>query len=335
VNNNLPIEIKEFMTNANDGPDHDARFDQANAWYFRLNASDVSETEKAAFEAWLGDCPANREAWDEATSLALMLRAPARRVHDSMQRTAQVRSGRPRRRAGRGFLAGAAALSLLIIGIVQGPLLYQNAIADYRTGVGQTQTVALSDGSRIELNTNSAISIDLSGNRRQVTLLRGEAYFVVGHADARPFVVGAADRDIHDIGTAFNVDLSTSWNVTVAEGIVEIRPHGAEQEGTRVDAGQSLAIVDGSEKLRDVADVPASLAWRNGQLIFTSRPLGEVMAELNRYYRGQFVIANPAVRDMVVSGVLDIGTRQDLPEVLSTIFHVRSVSISRYLLVMY
>lgn len=325
------------MTKSNDQQDSDARFDEANAWYFRLSAPDATKKDQQAFEAWLGLCPANRQAWDETKALMSALRSPARRVHRQIVNDARLRSGKRPRLLRRlpAAIGGLATIGLVLITAFQGPTLLQNATADYYTTVGERRVVDLPDGSSIELNTNSAIRLDFSGDERRLDLLRGEAFFVVGKRDDRPFVVTAADRDIHDIGTAFNVDLSAASSLIVEEGIVQVRGLNGKQGGTVVEAGQSLRWTASAEQVSSINDMPASLAWRNGQLIFTGKRLGEVVSELNRYYRGQFVIANPTIRDAVFSGVLDIGKREDMLSALKAIFDVTSVSITPYLVVMY
>ncbi|MEP9370460.1 FecR domain-containing protein [Xanthobacter sp. VNH20] len=58
--------------------------------------------------------------------------------------------------------------------------------ADYIAPVGERRTVALGDGSMVELNTDTAMAVDLQAGRRSVRLFRGKAFFQVTHDPQRP-----------------------------------------------------------------------------------------------------------------------------------------------------
>ena len=73
----------------------------------------------------------------------------------------------------------------------------------YSTGIGVRETIALPDGSQIELNTDTSVRLAEDGLHRHVTLDRGEAFFQVKHDATHPFVVvrrqSARDRPRHQI----------------------------------------------------------------------------------------------------------------------------------------
>jgi transmembrane sensor len=50
-------------------------------------------------------------------------------------------------------------------------------------------------------------------------------------------------------------------------------------------------------------DTQAATAWQRGKLVFQNRPLGEVLAELNRYHHGYFTINDSAITQRRVNGV--------------------------------
>ena len=58
----------------------------------------------------------------------------------------------------------------------------------YSTGVGQTFTARLDDGTRVQLNTDSAVRVRFDKGQRKVVLMRGQAFFDVAHDAAHPFV---------------------------------------------------------------------------------------------------------------------------------------------------
>src|SRR5262249_15429799 len=61
----------------------------------------------------------------------------------------------------------------------------------YRTVVGAFRRIPLDDGSTVELNTNTVVRIALTKERREITLIQGEAHFDVESAATRPFIVHA------------------------------------------------------------------------------------------------------------------------------------------------
>ena len=100
------------------------------------------------------------------------------------------------------------------------------------TGIGEHQTVSLSDGSIVDLNTDTILRVSLDSDARQVDLDRGEALFNVVHNPTRPFSVGAGRSRVEAVGTKFSVlDRSDGgMTTTVTEGDVRVyAPSDASQ----------------------------------------------------------------------------------------------------------
>jgi len=157
---------------------------------------------------------------------------------------------------------------------------------EYRTAVGQRDSVRLSDGSRVVLAPGSRLLVAASfgADARDVTL-EGAAFFEVVHDDARPFTVHAGETAIRDIGTAFSVKtgLDGVISVAVTHGIVSVgnaaTPSPVElREGDRgVVTGGQVAVARGVVTKEEVA-------WTQGQLAYRDAPLSEVRADLTRWY---------------------------------------------------
>lgn len=93
----------------------------------------------------------------------------------------------------------------------------------YATSIGEQRTVALRDGSIVQLNTDSQLKLRMTDAARELRLMRGEALFTVHHDPQRPFRVHTNDAVIRAIGTQFNVrHHSAGTRVAVLEGIVEV-----------------------------------------------------------------------------------------------------------------
>jgi transmembrane sensor len=196
----------------------------------------------------------------------------------------------------------------------------------YATAPGETRTVALADGSRIVLNSGTRLSVALTNQRRSVTLDRGEAAFAVAHDPARPFVVAAADRQIRDIGTEFNV-LRTDGRltVTVRQGVVAVDPAPqAQGETMQLTAGQQLVHAEGQAASTIAAvDPEHAFAWRAGRLVYQDRPLGEVAADLGRYFQRPIHV-DAAIVSMRFTGVLFIDDQEAMVRRLEKFLPIRA-----------
>ncbi len=230
--------------------------------------------------------------------------------------------------AGRGLFMLLAAGALVLAGMVGWSLLGDGA--DYRTAVGEAQTVVLDDGSRMSLNTDTRVSVDFGARQRSVRIDSGEVAFEVAKDAGRPFVVRAAGSEVVALGTVFSVRLvpqgpgaKASLAVTLVEGQVELRA----AEGVPSDAvapARPLVLQPGERVLlsRPVAEGGAAvlaqrldhprleqvLAWQRNEVVFEQATLAEAVAEMNRYSRTPVVLVGSlAGADAQVSGQFRTG----------------------------
>ena len=208
--------------------------DEAAQWVWRLDAEDVSPEMQADYQAWLGADARHRAAIDEYSKVWRRLDDLAALKSDSKVRT--VRHGVDEEERQRRFpvplrwvrlgaaatLLCAAVLVTYHFGHPKPPSLA--ASESYATAIGQQRTVALADGSVVEMNTNSIIDIDFTASERVVRLSRGEVHFAVAKNPDRPFLVEAGDTWVRAVGTAFSVHVmpQAPVQVLVTEGEVEV-----------------------------------------------------------------------------------------------------------------
>ncbi len=283
----------------------------AAAWLVRRDGADWSDADEAAFERWKNETTAHRIAairlesvWNKAARLrasALPLETDAAPQTMVAELPREAATPRPRRWMWPAALA--ASLALVAVPVSQ---LFGGA-EDYATAVGGFQQVPLDDGSRVDLNTDTALEVAYSEGERHVALARGEAFFKVAKDRSRPFVVEAGDTRVTAVGTAFTVRRRGSEvDVIVAEGRVRIEKLAAAGavRPTFASAGEAArAPAAGMAVVRPLAsaELDGALAWREGLLIFDGRPLGEAAAEFNRYNKTQLVVA-PSATHVVVDG---------------------------------
>jgi transmembrane sensor len=280
----------------------DARREEAATWVVRLQSPLIDSADAAAFGAWLHADAANGYAYDEALAVWREYGASALAV----ARGLSDRRALPARRAwvmGFGAAAAAAAVAVAVL-----PRLADTPHAQvYATGRGEHRTVTLGDGSRLDLNAGTRLTVTLDRRARSVVLSEGEAVFDVAHDARRPFEIAAGDRTVRVIGTQFDVRRREGrLSVTVARGAVEVRPAtGAEGMAYRLHPGQRLDHQEGAAAVRvsaiEAADV---LGWRSGRLVYRGEPLAQVVADLNQQFATPIRIEDPELAAVPVSGVL-------------------------------
>ena len=117
---------------------------------------------------------------------------------------------------------GALAASLTVFVGIRLTVVGPDAVR-YATKTGEMRTIALADGTTVEMNTASTLAVTFTGQERHVTLDQGEALFRVAKDGARPFLVTVGGRDVRDVGTVFNILRDHARTVvTVESGKVSV-----------------------------------------------------------------------------------------------------------------
>ncbi|KAF1047771.1 sigma-70 family RNA polymerase sigma factor [Xylophilus sp.] len=178
-----------------------------------------------------------------------------------------------------GLLTMAGMLSMRFIRERSEPILWQVSLST-RRGLRSGQD--LPDGSRIELDAVSAAEVRYRAHGRAVELLRGAAFFAVVRDAARPFTVAAGPVTATVLGTRFGVERGMDGAVLVQVESGRVRVSRGAGEAVELGAGQSLRVEPGRPWPAPRADAAPAL-WRQGELAFEDRPLGEVLERLERY----------------------------------------------------
>ena len=186
----------------------------------------------------------------------------------------------------------------------------ENPAQAISTGVGQTTTASLFDGSVVTLDTDSSLVAREVGGIRLVELKKGRAFFKVAHDASRPFKVLAAGRTVTATGTAFSVRAEPgAYQVTLVEGSVTVEsPRGRILPGQekKLTPGWSLKADAGGGLAVERINVTADTSWRTGRLTFQDEPLGQAAAEMNRYSKRKLVV-DPGVAATPILGVFPSG----------------------------
>ncbi len=302
-------------------------------WLVELQGDMVTEATRERWRTWLAASPEHRRAWQRVEAFGERLRElPSPLAHATLAPP----PARGRRRA-LGTLA-----ALLVAGsaawTVEERTSWRQWVADRRTGIGERASITLADGSRVELNTDTAIDLRFTDAERLLRLVRGEILIDTapdpatadGNA-ARPFIVETAQGRIRALGTRFTVRQPDGLpggesTVAVFEGAVELRPRSG---GPQVlNAGRQARFTrDGIGPIATARE--EATAWTRGMIVARDMPLAGFLAELARHHHGRLG-CDPAVAGLGVTGTYPVAAPDKVLEMLQTTLPVRVRSQRRW-----
>ena len=299
----------------------DALTREAAQWIERRDFGNWSEEDRTDFDAWLSQSPAHRVAfirldtgWKRSELLsALKTFKPARTTPGPRKRWWTV-----------GGVAAAAAIALAAFGLSGAFDARKPAFQTYATTIGGRETLALADGSEIELNTDTSLRISNDSHGRMAWLDKGEAYFKIKHDAAHPFVVIAGAHRITDLGTKFTVrDEGAGIKVALMEG-------RARLDSTGKTGPRSVTLTPGDVALAtptslSVNKKPAEqlirdVGWEHGVLTFDHWALADAARELNRYNTKKLIVADAAAGRLTFGGTFATNDVEAVANVAHEIF---------------
>ncbi|MDZ3992458.1 FecR domain-containing protein [Pseudomonas sp. Teo4] len=286
-------------------------------WYVRLNDSNVDDSTRSAWQAWVAADHRHAEAWARLEQLQCRLGNAPRGAAQTL-----TNARRDRRHA-------VKALALMLgVGVVgwQG---YRASpwSADYSTRIGERRHLTLADGTRLDLNTDSRVDISFDAGQRLIHLRQGEI-LVETAKDPRPLSVRTAEGDILALGTRFSVRQdAASTHVAVTAHAVQVQPSRSPQQ-VRIDSGCSLDFSTHSVgPLRPLP--PDALAWAHGMLVSVDWSLGDVVHELARYRPGYLGCAGQ-VAGLRLSGAFNLDDTDLALVSLEDALPIRARRMTRY-----
>lgn len=305
-------------------PMHEAAPETAEGWVARLSSPQWSEADSEAFEAWraLAD---NDGAFVRAERLHESTRVlssdPLIRAAAAAARR-KAPAGQARRVRPVVWLSAAASIAVAVLAAtLRTPVVEP---LHYASQVGERREIRLDDGTRALLDTDSEIAVRYSAQRREMTVVRGRVDIDVAQQPGRPFVTLAANGTINDIGTRFQVERAGSdVTVTLLQGEVSVDTAGSAPP--TVLAPGTLARYGASGDIaRASADLDAANGWTRGELVFKSRPLADLVNEMNRYSTTRIRLAERSLDGILVSGVFHAGNQDALIKALESGWSLRA-----------
>jgi transmembrane sensor len=338
--------------------------EQAIAWYIEQQ-EDLSERQRVAFLEWLraspehiaeylavaqmhGDFKAaaakNTRATEELIELARredpVVMFP--RLLDNRSRETPDPASR-HRRMGRALPRIAAAMVAAILLLLGGSRWHAwDHLVDqtYVTGSDEVRSVALSDGTLVQIGKNSRIDVHFDARRRRIEIVRGNALFDVGKDHARPMLVSVGDHVLQDIGTVFDVRREAGTDIlTVLSGRVRVwdaasaSPESKQASTATVQPGGGTVadLISGQQvELRGSgagpvhpAQIAQATAWLPEHIQFRHETVADVARRFNAYTTKPLMIEGERIANMRISGVFHANDPKAFIAYLATLPEVR------------
>lgn len=297
--------------------------EQAVSWLVEMQEGPLSPRRQHAWEHWLQAHSEHQRAWDHIQRINQRLRGLSSPLAHAALNAPQSRS----RRQALKLLLLLGAGSALTYGLSE-QLPITPLLADYSSPVGQRRKLHLQDGSQIHLNTASAVDVRFDAQQRVIRLLEGEMLLTAAQ-DARPLQVLTAHGSVQPQVARLNVrQFANRTELAVFDGQAALLPMAHAGSPLRVSAHQQLSFN------RQAWNTPRPLdagsgAWADGILVAAHMRLGDFVAELGRYRRGQ-LNCDPKVADLLISGTYPVDDSERVLDLLTVSLPVRIKRFTRY-----
>lgn len=251
-------------------------FDTDESFLGRWIAGELSEKERLAFE----QTDAFKQ-FDLINREAQLLKGPTIDVESALQTVKEKLAAKPKRskviKLWRNI--SIAAIVILSTGI------FLTSSKTYTTGIGESQTITLTDGSIINLNANSSVSHKrFFWSSNKTVELQGEAYFTITKGD--DFSVETSKGTVAVLGTEFNIKDRINFELKCYEGKVKFTQNNKDKNAFILTKGMQITIADNTLQENTFSEnIPS---WKKGVSTFTQQPLSEVLGELSLYFNITF-----------------------------------------------
>ena len=293
-------------------------------WFVQLNAAPPTDAQRQAWARWLSERPAHAQAWARVEKLQRQLGVlPGQLSLDTLA------DARGRRRSALKVLA-------LLLAAGAGGWSFKasdtghSLMAQYRTRTGERRPLQLADGTRLDLDTATAIDVDYGNRVRAIRLYHGELLIQTAvDSQQRPFVVHTGQGSVRALGTRFTVRSEAgTTRVAVLHSAVQLRPAQAPGSVLRLEQGQQASF-DARAVQPASAMAAGASAWAQGMLTVVDWRLADFLAELGRYRPGVLRCA-PQVAQLRLSGAFRLDDTDQVLENLGTSLAVKVRYMSRY-----
>ena len=198
---------------------------------------------------------------------------------------------------------------------------------EYVTGKAEWKKILLPDGSSVELNANSQLSLTEEwndGGTRKVWL-KGEAFFTVKKIPSTnaKFTVVTKDLEVDVLGTAFSVNTRNKHTeVFLEEGNITLDMQGRIEQ---IEPGEFISYSQATKKIIDRYKESEEIhsKWKDGVLKITDSSMKEILAEVEAIYGIDIIVKDPALLDKVGSVAIPVDNLDMATTILERVLNVK------------
>jgi transmembrane sensor len=289
--------------------------EDAARWVVRLSDS-PSATDQSEFDAWMAQGGEHelaymraRMAW-QRLDLMSALPIPDSLLEDDAAETALAShiSHPVKRQPGQVHMKRLIHIAASFIAISAILTLTIAAVATpraYATALGEQKTIRLSDGTTIDLNTDTRIVVSYGLRTRTIKLEHGEAMFHIASAK-RPFIVRTNTAHLNTQSAELSVRLTgDATQVIVSQGMAMATDNNADAKPVSLTSDTQATVAGQAPRVThlSVSDMERVMAWRKGVIALNGETLSQAAAEFNRYNQKKIVVSGLPARNIRVGGL--------------------------------
>ena len=302
---------------------------QAANWYAEVQNVSSPHHYPEALQSWLDESLEHQQAWQYVLNISQRF-MPLRENDGQKSAALTALSQLPEDAGRRQMLKMAAFISVGSLlgwaGLRHTPLGEQMLAwrADYYSPRGAITAFRLQDGSRIWLDTDSALDADYTPERRALSLLYGRVLIETATSPERPLTLSTPQGLMLALGTRFSAQLfSDRTELQVYQGAVEVSPL-ASSDKLILNAGQMTTFKRNG--IGSVTGIITEPGWPQGLLQVDNLPLSVFIERLSAYRRG-YLGCSPAVASLTVTGTFPL---HDTDMALNMLTNVLPVQLNRH-----
>lgn len=175
---------------------------------------------------------------------------------------------------------------------------------------GKRSSLTFSDGTRLYLNSGSQVIYPVTFNKKSREIyISGEAYLDVAHDAGWPFIVKTDHLDVKVLGTEFNIKSypdETNSTIVLVKGSVQAI---VKSQKIVMKESELFTLDNATEKSSlGKANVLEYVSWKDGWMYCTNERIDNIARKLSRYYDVNIQFNDDKVKDMTLTGKLDLKT---------------------------
>ena len=176
---------------------------------------------------------------------------------------------------------------------------------------GKRSSLTFADGTRLYMNSESQVIYPVTFKKNlSRNLYPGRGYiWTVAHDAKCPFIVKTDHLDVKVMGTEFNIRSypnETNSSVVLVKGSVQAI---IKSQNILMKENELLTLENATEKTSlGKTNILEYVSWKDGWMYCVNERIENIVRKLSRYYDVNIYFSDDKVKDMTLTGKLDLKT---------------------------